>query len=248
MKKLIFNNAKRFLARFVTTGLAHKLIILIQKLCSAADPKQSLTFLLTLEKELYALIGSESCRYNNGIHTKHKHTGYHNFFIKNIKSGETVLDIGCGNGTLAYDIAKNIPDIRIFGIDLSPGNIEHAKKHYAHNNIEFVAGDALKDLPEEEFDIVILSNVLEHIENRGDFLRGIIDKICPNQVLIRVPLYERDWRVPLMEELGIDYRLDSTHFIEYIYEDFVKEISDSGLKIESAEFRWGEVWSVCVNK
>lgn len=245
MKKLIIKNVKRLFVRFITMGSAIKLIILIQKFCSAADPKQSLTFLLNLEKQLYSFTGSESCRYNNGIHTKHKHTGYHNFFIKNIKPGQTVLDIGCGNGTLAYDIAKNVTDIKIYGIDLSTGNIEYAKKHYSHNNLEFVAGDALKDLPDQQFDCIILSNVLEHIENRVDFLQGIISKISPNRVLIRVPLYERDWRVPLMEELGIDYRLDSTHFIEYVYEDFEKELDSAGLMIDSSEFRWGEVWSVC---
>lgn len=221
------------------------LMKIIRKYCLGKKPEESLKFLLTLQKELYSLTGSEACRYGNGIHTKHKHTGYHNFFIKNINSGETVLDIGCGNGTLAYDIAKNVMDITIYGIDLSVGNIGYAKKHYRHNNLEFVAGDALKDLPDKQFDCVILSNVLEHIENRVDFLKGIINRICPNRVLIRVPLYERDWRVPLMEELGIDYRLDSTHFIEYVYEDFEKELDEAGLIIDISEFRWGEVWSVC---
>jgi len=226
-----------------------KAVALIEKiiltLCSKADAQQSLKFLLTLEKELYTFTGQESCRYNNGIHTKHKHTGYHNFFIKHINNGESALDIGCGNGTLAFDIAKNVPNVKIYGIDIVDRNIEYAREHYQHKNLKFVIGDALKDLPDEKFDCVILSNVLEHIENRIKFLARIKKDICPQRTLIRVPLYERDWRVPLMDELGLDYRLDSTHFVEYIYEDFVNEINAAGFEIVSSEFRWGEVWSVC---
>jgi len=214
-------------------------------LCLKTEARHSLKFLLTLEKELYSFTGQEACRYGNGIHTKHRHTKYHNFFIKNLNDGESVLDIGCGNGTLAFDIAKNRPDVKIYAIDIIESNIEYAKKNYQHKNLKFVVGDALKDLPDEKFDCVILSNVLEHIEHRIQFLEGIKKSICPERALIRVPLYERDWRVPLMDELGLDYRLDSTHYIEYIYEDFVHEVNSAGLEIISSEFRWGEVWSVC---
>lgn len=224
------------------------LMRIITKYCSRMAPKESLRFLLNLEKELYSFTGQESCRYNNGLHTKHRHTGYHNFFIKNIKPGENVLDIGCGNGTLAYDIANNVLGVKIYGIDIIESNIEYARENYRHENLEFITGDALKDLPGRHFDCVILSNVLEHIEKRVEFLQGIRNKICPKRVLIRVPLYERDWRVPLMEELGIDYRLDSTHFIEYRFEEFEKELNDAGFSIGQSEFRWGEVWSVCTIK
>ena len=45
-----------------------------------------------------------------------------------------------------------------------------------------------------------------------------------------MPLYELDWRVPLMEGLGVDYRLDFTHCIEYTQELFAEEIEQAGLK------------------
>jgi len=31
---------------------------------------------------------------------------YHKFFLDNINQGDVVLDIGCGNGALSFDIAK----------------------------------------------------------------------------------------------------------------------------------------------
>ena len=58
-------------------------------------------------------------------------------------------------------------------------------------------GDALKDLPAKPFDVVMLSNVLEHLSGRAEFLRRVQIAARPIRLLIRVPLFERDWRVPL---------------------------------------------------
>ena len=63
-------------------------------------------------------------------------------------------------------------------------------------------------------------------------------------MIIRVPLFERDWRVPLKREIGVDYRLDSTHFIEYTQEGFLEELREAKLKATHVEVRWGEIWSV----
>jgi len=62
-------------------------------------------------------------------------------------------------------------------------------------------------------------------------------------MLIRVPLFERDWRVPLKRELGVEWRLDSTHMTEYTLESFAEEIAGAGLSIIHQEVRWGEIWA-----
>ena len=86
--------------------------------------------------------------------------------------------------------------------------------------------------------------MLEHIEHRVEFLRNIMQKIHPKRIIVRVPMFERDWRVPLKKELGMEYRLDETHCIEYRQEEYVNELKQSGLKPTSTELRWGEIWSV----
>jgi ubiquinone/menaquinone biosynthesis C-methylase UbiE len=203
-----------------------------------------LKLLLELENRLYVLEGEASVAYGNGIHTKHRHINYHQFFIKNLRPGERVLDIGCGNGFLSYDMVTQVPGVKVVGIELSEANIKFACEHYQHPNLQFIHGDALKLLPHESFDVVTLSNVLEHIEHRVEFLKQIMRQIKPRRLILRVPLFERDWRVPLKKELGIDYRLDATHCIEYTQEDFFAELQLAGLKATHNEFRWGEIWSV----
>ena len=197
-----------------------------------------------MENRLYPLEGRTSVEYGNGIHTKHRHINYHKFFIKNLNQGESVLDIGCGNGFLDYNIVNQVHNVKIIGIDLNEKNIEFAYEHYKHPDLSFIKGNALEELPNKTFDVIILSNVLEHIEKRIEFLRKILHSIKPKRLIIRVPLFERDWRVPLKKELGIDYRLDSTHYIEYTQEEYFEELHQAGLKATNTEFRWGEIWSV----
>ena len=96
------------------------------------------------------------------------------------------------------------------------------------------------------FDTIILSNVLEHLPNRSQFLRETVERIRPSRILLRVPVFERDWRVPLKQELGIDYRLDDTHLTEYTLESFAAEMAAAGLLVIHQEVRWGEIWAEAV--
>lgn len=232
------------LRRLSPSNRAKVLMQLIHLSVKGTSPKKTLQFLFELENCLYSLEGKASVECGNGLHSKHRHINYHKFFIKNLNQNEHVLDIGCGNGCMDYDIVNNIPNLRIVGIDLNEKNIEFARSHYQNPNLNFIHGDALKNLPNENFDVVLLSNVLEHIEQRVKFLRKIVQQINPGRLIIRVPLFERDWRVPLKKELGIDYRLDSTHCIEYTQEEYFEELRQAGLKATHVEFRWGEIWSV----
>ncbi len=206
-----------------------------------AKPKLALIFLFSLHKKLLTLISDRASDYESGVHPKHRLMKYHDFFTERIKKGEKVLDIGSGIGFLAYDLAK--AGAIVTGIELSEKNVKKAESLYKHENLKFVLGDAWKDLSNEKFDTVVMSNVLEHIDDRVGFIRKVQAKICPARWLIRVPCFDRDWTVALAAELGVDSRLDETHFIEYTRESFEKEMGKAGLKIAYLEVRWGEIWT-----
>jgi len=201
---------------------------------------------LELDNKLYQLIGQQAIRYGNGAHTKHKHLQYHDFFIKRIPPDSRILDVGCANGNLAFDIAAKISRVFIYAIDLNSALIEEARKRFSRKNINYVCGDALTALPDQKFDVILLSNVLEHLTPRTGFLKELKNRYHPGKFLIRVPIFERDWRVPLKKELGIEYRLDKTHRIEYRQEEFQTELKRAGLEINHFEVRWGEIWSEAV--
>jgi 2-polyprenyl-3-methyl-5-hydroxy-6-metoxy-1,4-benzoquinol methylase len=222
--------------------ISSTLVNILRLLAISRPPKEGLNLLLTVEKALYGLTGEQACRYGDGVHTKHRHIGYHEFFCNRLKPGERVLDIGCGNGSLAYDMAEKAGAV-VTGIELSEKNYRQAVERFSHPKVTYIHGDVLRKLPGTTFDTVVMSNVLEHLEDRIGFLRLVQDRISPRCWLLRVPTYERDWRVPLMEEIGIDYRLDSSHYIEYTQETFIEELAAAGLEVVHMEIRWGEIWS-----
>ncbi|MDD4994883.1 MAG: class I SAM-dependent methyltransferase [Patescibacteria group bacterium] len=188
---------------------------------------------------LHKIVTVASLR-EGGIHPKHRLTEYHDFFLNNIEPSHTVLDIGCGNGILTREIAKKAK--RVVGIDMNKTSIEYAKSHCALPNVEYIVADATQYSFNEKFDRVVVSNVLEHIDDRTSLLKQI-KNIC-DIALIRVPMINRDWLVPYKKELGLEYRLDRNHFIEYTFNDFSEELNSAGMSISDYKINWGEIWAV----
>jgi len=233
------------LARMSEPALAGFLADVAKARAEALSPDRGLRFLFKLDEALYPAQGWLAVAYDGGVHTKHRHTRYHDFFTDRIRPGERVLDVGCGIGALAFDIAQRGGAV-VVGVDLEEKHISIAKERFSHPNVLYIHADAVANPPEGPFDVLVLSNVLEHIERRVEFLGGVVAKVRPGRVLLRVPMFERDWRVPLKKELGMDYRLDPTHFIEYTPESFVAELVAAGLGLTHQEFRWGEIWAEAV--
>ena len=173
------------------------------------------------------------------LHPKHRIMNYHAFFVDNVNDGDTVLDIGCGNGALTYDVARKAG--QVVGIDLKEKSISLARQRYSRENIEYIRGNVLNDLPGERFDVVILSNVLEHIDERVEFLK-CLREMAP-KFLIRVPMINRDWITMYKKEIGLDYRLDKDHYVEYTLESFEDELREAGLGIEGYGIQFGEIWA-----
>ena len=206
-------------------------------------PAPLLRALCRLDNLLYRAISVTSVWYDGGLHAKHRLTRYHDFFIERVGPGQRVLDIGCGNGALAADLAHR-SHATVTGVDQDPAAIRAARARHAGTGLTFVQADA-RAVPGGPFDVVILSNVLEHLEGRVAFLRDTMARSGARRLLVRVPVFDRDWRVPLKRELGVDFRLDPTHCIEYTVEEFEAEIAAAGLLIEEREVRWGEIWATC---
>ena len=213
------------------------------------DTKASLRRVFKIKDKLEWIINERSIIYGNGIHPKHKVTSYHNFFIDRVSNGETVLDVGCGNGTVAIDLATQRPKSYVIGVDINIKNIEAANKLKIKNslqNIKFIFGD-INSQKKINSDVVILSNILEHINERKDFLANIILKTSAKKFLIRVPLFERDWQIAFRKDIGSYYFSDQDHKIEHSLDEFKYEMSLSKLKIIEIFTIWGEIWASCEN-
>ena len=229
--------------RIVPAGLRRVLLFGLATLESRIGaPEDSLRRLFALQDDIEHLINERAMALGKGVHPKHRLMRYHDFFVGAVRPDERVLDIGCGTGAVSRDLAER-GQVEVVGIDLDAGNIEEAKHRHPHPRVRYLVGDALKDLPQTDFDVVVLSNILEHLKERTEFLRSIQTRVSPDRILIRVPLFERDWRVPLRRELGLEWRLDPTHETEYTLESFAGEMAAAGLEVVRQEVRWGEIWA-----
>lgn len=209
------------------------------------DPAHALRRLLALQKRLDWIINERALAYGGGVHPKHRLMRYHDFFVDRIPAGARVLDIGCGYGAVARSIATRVPGSVVVGVEMDPGRLAQARAGEPHANLSFVEADATKRLPDGPWDTVVLSNVLEHIKDRVAFLKSIVTLARPQQVLIRVPLFERDWKVALGEDLGVDYFSDPTHFIEHSPDELTNEVNLAGLHQVETLLIWGEIWTRC---
>lgn len=91
------------------------------------------------------------------------------------KSGEYILDLGCGTGHLTNQIANR--GAKVFGIDSAPTMIEQACKNYP--NLNFKVMDGTKLLFTEEFDAVFSNAVLHWIKEPEKIITGVWRSLKP---------------------------------------------------------------------
>ncbi|MSR77605.1 MAG: class I SAM-dependent methyltransferase [Candidatus Omnitrophica bacterium] len=180
----------------------------------------------------------------DGLHPKHRLMNYHQWFMDHLRPEWRVLDVGCGNGALALDLSRCCKEV--VGIDMSERSLQQAKQRAPQ--IRFIQGDAVQFVKknQEGFDAVVLSNILEHVEARVDFLKNL-SRVSPC-LLIRVPMINRDWITLYKKERGLEWRLDRSHYTEYTIESFRSDLEQSGLTLFQYDIRFGEIYAVCYKK
>ncbi|MCB9194912.1 MAG: class I SAM-dependent methyltransferase [Flavobacteriales bacterium] len=108
-----------------------------------------------------------------------------------LKKGDSVLEIGCGVGTVTYLISKIVKTGFIHANDLSDKSVQASKKRLSfYKNIEFSSGDFIFQNINRKFDWIVLPDVLEHIpiENHPRLFEKIEDSLAENgKVFIHIP-------------------------------------------------------------
>ena len=204
--------------------------------------------MLKIHTMSYKLSGLLASTVHNNVHPKHSIMLYKEWFLNNIQKDWIVLDVGCNTGMMPLVMSKKA--CFVYGIEIEDRHIKEAKAKRQKDNVEFICADATTYdyAPLKAIDCVTLSNVLEHIEFRVEFLQKLIQQIKWNdkkRLLIRVPMIDREWIAVYKKELGLEYRLDKTHYTEYSYEQFKNELMQSGIEILSYHVNFGEIYAIC---
>jgi 2-polyprenyl-3-methyl-5-hydroxy-6-metoxy-1,4-benzoquinol methylase len=88
----------------------------------------------------------------------------------------SILDIGCGDGRFAFCLSQAFPQARVVAIDGDRAYVDQARNAYQRDNLRFEHG-YIADLGEEaSFDVVVFSEVIEHLPNVGQNL-AVINRV-----------------------------------------------------------------------
>jgi len=100
-------------------------------------------------------------------------------FAEPLAPGTCVLDVGCGNGAVCGEFIRR--GCEVVGIDLSEQGIAIARATYPQGRFEVIAADAtiLELLNETPFDIVVSTEVVEHLYAPREWARGCFAALPP---------------------------------------------------------------------
>ncbi len=103
-----------------------------------------------------------------------------------LRGGESVLDLGCGDGKVTAEIAALVGDGRVVGIDSSPEMVEFASREFSGSlsNFAFLVGDARALDFDREFDVVFSNATLHWVIDHRPVLRGIGRALKPGGRLL----------------------------------------------------------------
>ena len=169
------------------------------------------------------------------IHPKH-FLEENPWFTKLLKSSDTVLDLGSGNGQNSLKTAKIASKVVGVEADKNLINIsQRSVKQKKLKNVRFIKGNLEKALPfkNSSFSKVLILDVLEHLHKRVQILSEIRRVLKPRGlVFIGVPNKDTSWK-KFQRSAKLCSFSDPDHKIEFSQESISKLILESKFKILS---------------
>jgi len=131
-----------------------------------------------------------SRRYDRSILQRFLFRPSHRLMVEQLRPTDAiVLDVGCGTGAFAHKLLAENHAKMVYGMDLSPGMLDHAAKRLNgwHGQYELVRGDSEK-LPFDDcsIDVVTCSHSFHHYPNQRQVVAEMFRVLKPNGRVILV--------------------------------------------------------------
>lgn len=123
-------------------------------------------------------------------------------FAGAIGPGTRILDVGCGNGFACGELFRT--GSTVVGIDPSEQGISLAKREFPRGRFEVMEADEriLENLGEEPFDIVLSTEVVEHLYSPRSWAKGCYRALKPGGRLVCTTPYHGYLKNLLLSILG----------------------------------------------
>jgi 2-polyprenyl-6-hydroxyphenyl methylase / 3-demethylubiquinone-9 3-methyltransferase len=153
------------------------------------------------------------------------------------KATARVLDVGCGAGFLANDLARR--GFQVSGLDASENSLAVARQYDATGTVKYQAGDAYH-LPyaDESFEAVCAMDFLEHIERPAQVIAEMARVLRPHGLFF-FHTFNRNFLAWLIVIKGVEWVVKNTPQDLHILKLFIKPAElkamceANGLRVES---------------
>ncbi len=141
-----------------------------------------------------------------------------------------LLDAGCGDGYWLHRL-RHIPGVSLTGVDYNPVRVERCKQIV--HRVPVFCCDLLSFEPEQgPFDVIILSQVIEHVQNDTGLLNKMRTLLGKGGVLILGTPNEGSWLHQVRTRTaGKSFHSDHLHF--YTENEIRRKLRQAGFSVES---------------
>jgi trans-aconitate methyltransferase len=153
---------------------------------------------------------------------------------------ERVLDLGCGDGKITYQLALRVPRGHVVGIDNSDGMVQFAQKtHSAANNLSFELRDVQHVDYKAEFDVAVSAFCIQWVPDKPATFRGLRESLKRGGKAILIMPFRNCELANIRKQMTREARW-KRHFVNYVdpsdcaddvqYESYARE---AGLTVKS---------------
>lgn len=151
---------------------------------------------------------------------------------------EEILDVGCGEGKLTVQLAKQLKKGKITAIDKTTHMIDYAKKHNSNSNIDYLVMDVegINKL-NKNFDVIIVFSAFHWFENPKEALKKMSERLKKGGkiYIVTYPAESQDWsyykEALLAKEKWANFFEKGLYESFFTLKDFEQEAKKLGLKI-----------------
>ena len=109
------------------------------------------------------------------------------YLLPRLKSGDTLLDVGCGPGTITAELAMLVTPGRVTALERTDEALDLARAEIGRRGLDtvgFAVGDVhALDFPDDSFDVVHAHQVLQHVGDPVTALREMARVTKPGGVI-----------------------------------------------------------------